>query len=216
MKLGSLGATKLLGTLALVVLVGVGWLFLVSPQRNALVEVHTQIETTRGQSSSLRQQLVVLLELQSHLKDTRTAAKALAGKFPPTADQPELFSAVTAAAATAGIPARRITTLTPTPPVAGSDKAAGGVQPAGATTAADLATQSVSLTIEGTYEEVRKLIANLEGMPRAYLITSLTLGSGTTPGTFTAIIDGTMFAMPPIDDPTSKKLPSETIEHTSP
>ena len=216
MKLGSLRATKLLGTIAVILLAGVGWLFLISPQTSALEEVRVQIETTRSQSSGLRQQLVSLRELQRHLKDTRTTARALAAKFPPTADQPELFRAVTAAADAAGIPARRITALTPSPPVAGSGRSAVEAKRPGATTAADVAAQDVSLTVEGSYQEVRKLVENLEGMPRAYLITSLTLSAGANPGTFTATIDGTMFAMPPAKDPASSGSPLETIKQMSP
>jgi Tfp pilus assembly protein PilO len=209
MKLGSQGATKLIGALALILVAGAGWLFLMSPQANALAEVRTRIETTRSENVALRQRLVVLHGQQSHLKETRTTAQALASKFPPTADQPELFRAVTTAATTAGIPARSITALTPTPPVAGSGKPAAGAPLPGKTTAAQLATQDVSLTVEGSYEKVLRLTKNLERMPRAYLITGLTLGAGTTPGTFSATISGQMFVMPPAKDPASvKALPS--------
>jgi Tfp pilus assembly protein PilO len=220
MKLGSLVATKLLGPLALVLLAGIGWFLLMSPQTNTLTEVNTEIEAARSQSTSLRHQLRVLQDLQQHLNDTRTTAKALATKFPPTAAQPELFRAVTAAAANAGIPARRLTTLTPTPPVAGSGKSTGAAPlpsaGASATPATDVAAQVVSLSVEGSYEEITLLVQNLERMPRAYLITSLTLSAGATPGTFTATIVGTMFAMPPAQDPALATVaPSDTVK-TSP
>jgi len=123
--------------------------------------------------------------------------------FPPTADQPELFRSVTAAAATAGIPAERITTLTPKAPLLGSGRPVGGAKLPGKASAADVAAQSVSMTIEGSYQQMPQLIANLERMPRAYLITSLSLSAGTTPGTFSTAITGDMFVMPPAKDPAS-------------
>lgn len=216
MKLRSPGATKLLGALALALLAGVGWLLLLSPQTSALAEVHAQVDTTRDQNDALRLQLIVLQQQQAQLEDTSAAAEALAAKFPPTADQPELFRAVTAAATDAGIPARSITTLTPTPPVVGSGDPAAGVQLPGAGTTADIAVQNVSLTVEGSYDEMRKLIENLEGMPRAYLINSLTLSAGTTPDTFTATIAGEMFLMPPAKDPAATKASSSVPDQSAP
>lgn len=216
MNLRSPGATKLLDALALVLLVGVGWLLLLSPQTSELAEVHTQIETTRNQNDALRHQLIVLQKQQGQLEDTRAIAEALAAKFPPTADQPELFRAVTAAAKAAGIPAKRITTLTPTPPVVGSGDPADGVQLPGAATAADVAVQKVSLTVEGSYDEMRKLIENLERMPRAYLIPSLTLSVGTAPDRFSTTIAGDMFMMPPAKYPDSAKALSSVANQTPP
>lgn len=216
MNLRSPGATKLLGAFALALLASVGWLLLLSPQTSALAEVHTQADTTRDQNDALRLQLIVLRQQQAQLEDTSAAAEALAAKFPPTADQPELFRAVTAAAADAGIPARSITTLTPTPPVVGSGDPAAGVQLPGAATAADIAVQNVSLTVEGTYDEMRKLIENLEGMPRAYLIDSLTLSAGTAPDTFTTAIAGDMFLMPPAKDPAAIEASSSVPDQPAP
>lgn len=208
MKLTSPSATKLLGSLALILLAGLGWLLLLSPQISALSEVRAEAETARTQNDAQRQLLVVLQGQQKHLSDTRATAAALAAKFPPTADQPELFRSVTAAAATAGIPAERITTLTPTAPLLGTGGPGGTAKLPGKAAAADVAAQSVSMTIEGSYPQMLQLIANLERMPRAYLISSMTLSAGTTPGTFSAAINGEMFVMPPAKDPASAGVES--------
>lgn len=216
MKLTSPGATKLLGSLGLVLLAGLGWLLLLSPQISALAEVRTEVETTRTQNDALRHLLVVLQGQQRDLTDTRATATALATKFPPTAAQPELFRSVTAAAATAGIPAERITTLTPTAPLLRSGGPVGGAQLPGKAPAADVAAQSVSMTIEGSYQQMLQLIANLERMPRAYLITSLTLSAGTTPDTFSTAITGEMFVMPPAKDPASGEGASPAVAQPVP
>ena len=66
---------------------------------------------------------------------------------------------------------------------------------------ADDVQQTVTVTIEGSYEEVRQLLENLELMPRAYLITSVTLGAGTTGTAYATTITGSMFLMPPAPEP---------------
>jgi Tfp pilus assembly protein PilO len=75
-----------------------------------------------------------------------------------------------------------------------------------------LATQDVSVSVTGSYDETERLLQNLEHMPRAYLMTSVALsgsdsaavaadGSTTSAGGFTTTITGEMFVMPPIADP---------------
>lgn len=194
-------ATKLLGSLALVLVAAVGWLFVLSPQSSELGEIQTRITDTRDQNDMLRLQLVSLQRQAQALGDTKAGAQALAEKFPPTADQPGLFEQVTSAAEAAGIPARDLTALTPTPPQVGTADPAQGVQLPSQSTSADLARQSVTLSVEGSYAETATLLANLETMPRAYLVTSVTVSGATDSGGFVTTIVGDMFVMPPAPEP---------------
>jgi Tfp pilus assembly protein PilO len=201
MNLRSPGATKIVGALALLVVVALGWMFVVGPETARLSEVREEIQNTRDQNDTLRLQLVALERQRQELGETRRTARALAVKFPTTADQPGLFEAVTAAAVDAGIGAKGVTTLAPTPPVIGGADPSTGVQldaPAGG---AQLARQSVSVSVQGSYEQTRRLLANLEQMERAYLVTSVTLGAGGETGTFTTTVVGDMFVMPPVPEP---------------
>jgi hypothetical protein len=52
------------------------------------------------------------------------------------------------------------------------------------------------VSVESTYDEARRLLANLETMPRAYLVTSLTVTAGEAVGQFSTTIIGDMFVMP--------------------
>jgi Tfp pilus assembly protein PilO len=201
MNLRSPGATKLLGGLSLGLVAAAGWIFVLSPQTSALGEVQAQIQETKDQNDLLQLQLVVLQRQEKALPETRATADALAARFPPTADQPGLFRAVTAAAVDAGIPARDVTTLTPTPPVLGSATQTEGVQLPSESASPDLARQTVTLTVEGSYRGSQRLLANLEQMPRAYLVTSVTVTTGTDPGTFVTTVTGDMFVMPPPQRP---------------
>lgn len=197
MNLHTPAATKLIGSFALVLVAALGWLFVVSPQGTALGEVRAQIDNTRDQNQVLRVQLTKLQAQEKKLDETAADADALAQKFPPTADQPGLFKDVTQAAADAHIPARDVTALTPTPPVVGGATGADGVQLPGEGTGANLARQTVTLSVNGTYDQTQELLANLETMRRAYLINSVTVTGGETTKTFTTTIVGDMFVMPP-------------------
>ncbi len=205
MSLGTATTTKILGTVALLAGAAAGWLLVLSPQTSELAEVRSQIETTRAKNESLRAQLVRLENQRKQLPATRTTARALAALFPPTADQPALFKAVTAAAAAAGIPGKNVTELTAGAPIAGTAAGAAGsdARLPSASAGSDLAAQTVTISVQGSYEQVQRLAENLEAMPRAYLVSSLTLGTGATPGTYAATVTGQMFVMQAATDPST-------------
>jgi len=200
MNLRSPGGTKVVGALALVAVAALGWLMVVGPQTAALAEVRTQTADAVAQTEVLRQQLAVLKKQQEQLPHIRSASAALSNKFPATADQPGLFEAVSAAASDAGIPAENLTALTPTPPVIGSVDEAAGVALPTEGAVGTLATQTVTVSVNSTYDQARTLLANLEQMPRAYLVTSLELTAVEGAG-FSTTITGEMFVMPVAEDP---------------
>ena len=193
--------TKIIGGVALLSLLALGWVFVLSPRTSAVAEVHRQTAEVRDQNDALRQQIRVLRAQEAGLGEVRASATALAAKFPPTADQPGLFRQVTAAAVEAGIPATKVTALTPQAPVAGRPGQVTGVQLPGESTTSDLAVQKVSMSVEGRPDQLELLMRNLEQMARAYLVTSLTLAQGAEPGVYSATIAGDMFVMPHAPDP---------------
>lgn len=202
MNLRSPGATKLLGALALVLVAGLGWLLVLGPRTEALATVRAETEAASAQNESLRQQLVVLEKQQADLPRTRADAKALAAMFPATADQPGLFQAVTDAASTAGIPARKVTALTPTPPQVGDAQGGtGAAQLPTEQSSGRLARQTVTVSIQATYDQTWQLLENLERIPRAYLVTSITMSTGGESDAYVTTVTGEMFVMPPAEEP---------------
>ena len=202
MNLRTPGGTKVVGSLALLLVAALGWLFVVGPETSALSEARLEVENISDQNDVLTLQLASLKRQQLELAPTRKAARKLAVKFPPTADQPGLFADVTAAAVDAGIGAQGVTTLTPTPPtIGGADPVTGAVGAAPPPAGANLARQTVTVSVTGGYDQTERLLENLEHMPRAYLVTSVTLGGGGEGGEYTTTITGDMFVMPPIEDP---------------
>lgn len=192
-------ATKVVGGLALALVAALGWLLALGPQTSALAEVRAQVQDTRDQNLLLSQQLRSLQQQAEHLDDTRAEAGALAAMFPPTADQPGLFQAVTKAAADAGIGAKHVTALTPTAPSIGGADATGAVQLA--TPTSGLARQTVTISVQGSYAQTQLLMENLEAMKRAYLVSAVTVGGGAQTGAYVTTITGDMFVMAPATDP---------------
>jgi hypothetical protein len=207
MNLQSALATKVLGTLALIGIAAASWFLALGPQSEAISANQTAITETRDQNSVLRVQLAALKKQERELPATLAADKKLEELFPRTADQPGLFQQVGRAASQAGIPASKVTTLAPTAPTleetgtAAAAPADPAVAPADPAASADLARQTVTISVEANYADTQKLLDQLEDMPRAYLISSLTVGAGSTPGTFLTAIGGDMFVMPPAPRP---------------
>jgi Tfp pilus assembly protein PilO len=199
MDLNTPTASKVVGGLSLLAIGGLSWVLVLGPETSTLADTRLQIESTRQQNQVLTQQLSSLKTQSEQLGATRRTARQLAKKFPPTADQPGLFREVTDAAVDAGIGPNGVTTLAPTAPVIGGTEGGVTADPP-ASGSGQLASQTVSVSITGTYEQTRQLLENLEHMPRAYLITSVTLGGGDT-DSYTTTIAGEMFVMPPIEAP---------------
>ena len=222
MDLGTPVATKVVGAVGLLAVAGLGWTVGIGPETGRLSDAREQVTTIQDQNAVLATQLAGLVKQQENLGETRRTARELAAKFPPTADQPGLFKVVTAAAVDAGIGAKGVTTLTPTPPVVGSaDDPAGASTDAGAADPAataggdQLARQTVTVSVTGSYDQTQQLLVNLEHMKRAYLITSVALAGDATNGEFTTTITGDMFVMPPVKDPGKTVEVASTTEEES-
>ncbi|MFC4785483.1 hypothetical protein ACT8ZV_13470 [Nocardioides sp. MAHUQ-72] len=200
MDLSTPNATKALGALSLLALGAVSWVAVIGPETSTLADTRLQVESARQQNTMLTQQLAQLEQQRGEVTAARRTARELAAKFPPTADQPGLFREVTAAAVDAGIGPNGVTTLAPTPPVIGAGAGA-GVTATPAPGSGQLASQTVSVSVTGSYDQTLQLLENLEQMPRAYLIDSVSLSGGGTDGGFTTTIAGQMFVMPPVVDP---------------
>jgi hypothetical protein len=202
-------AAKAMGAASLLLITGAGWMFALGPQTSALAQVHEETEAAAAQNQVLAQQLRTLQDQAAHLEDTRRTAAALAARFPATADQPGLFAQVTSAASRAGIGPRDITALTPTPPVFGTTDPTGAVQP---TNEGDqsLARQTVTVTVDGNAASTRRLLKNLETIPRAFLVNDVTVQAAEA-GSFTATITGDMFVMPPAVFPQPVEKAAEKV-----
>lgn len=186
------------GIAVLLAMLLTGWLVVLSPRSNAISAVNADTTAAAAANDSLRSQIQARRAQQAKLPELRTLAAALAVRFPPNAQQPRLFRMVTAAAGQAGLAPGAVTNLITGAPV--PDAKAGPAQ---------LASQQITMNVTGTAGQLRRLIRNLEQLPRAFRITSITLAStatgpaGTTGGKRTITITGQMFVMATLTDPTA-------------
>lgn len=223
MNLRTAPATILIGVVGTALIAVLGWLLLLGPLTAKVSETKDAVDAAVDRNQLMTGQVAGLEQQKERLPKIRTVADELAELFPATADQPGFFAAVNDAAREAGISPDNVTTLSPTAPslVDASGEAtsetttetaptapttpATGTSAEGTPSGVDLAQQTVSITVEGSYDEVQKLVANLEDMPRAFVIDSLSISSGESseggPSALTVSITGSTFVAPPVDYP---------------
>lgn len=203
MNLRSVGATIGIGTGAIVLLVVAAWILLLGPTLSEIGETDEARADALDRNTLMSVQLAQLQEQADQLGDIRKQAAELTSVFPATADQPGFFAQVTAAARKSGIAPEDVTSLSPgvpqlvqpsTPPV---DPAA---DPAAAPeVVAELATQAITVVADGSYAQLTEMLAQLEGMDRAFLTTSVSVDG--SEGELSLLVTGTTFVAPPLVEP---------------
>ncbi len=196
--------TAIIGIVLLVLVMIVAWFAVLKPRAADVTAVQEQTAVAAAANDSLRNQVAARRAQEAQLPTLSKLSDALSGRFPATAEQAKMFSMITAAAAGAGIAPQFVTNLTVAAP-ADALSATSAALPGVATQIGRIATQTVTLDVRGTASKIRAFIANLEKLPRAFQVTSLTLSTQTTTGkdaasvpggNQTAAITGSMYLMP--------------------
>ncbi|TYL46415.1 hypothetical protein FXB39_13555 [Nocardioides sp. BGMRC 2183] len=216
MKLRSITGTLALGFGALVVLLLASWLLLISPVLGATSDAHDEVSAAQDRNRLMTSQVNGLQDQQDRLPRYQRVADELAALFPPTADQPGFFAAVNSAAQDAGIGSDQLTVLSPSAPVLlgpdgqplAADAAAAqggtGATGEGATTGeggvGEIAEQTVSVTAEGTFTQIQRLLANLEELDRSFVVSALGVADGSTGGQTVTLTGRTFVAAPLLYD----------------
>ena len=209
MNLRSASATALIGSLVLMLTAALGWVLLLGPTLARVGEQREAAEAAADRSALLALQLGRLQAKAEDLGDTERAERRLAELFPPTADQPGFFEQIGEIAREAGYAPGDITTLSPSapaplavpaPPPSPTDDGSGtGAAPAGVPS--DLAVQTVAMTLEGGYDEARRMLRGLERLDRAFLVRSVALSASGDSSSLTMSISGATYVAPPVPAP---------------
>ena len=209
MNLRSASATALIGSLVLLLTAALGWVLLLGPTLARVGEQREAAEAAADRSALLALQLGRLQAKAEDLGDTERAERRLAELFPPTADQPGFFEQIGEIAREAGYAPGDITTLSPSapaplavpaPPPSPTDDGSGtGAAPAGVPS--DLAVQTVAMTLEGGYDEARRMLRGLERLDRAFLVRSVALSASGDSSSLTMSISGATYVAPPVPAP---------------
>ena len=211
MNLRSTSATAVIGSLVLLLTAALGWVLLLGPTLAHVGEQREAAEAAADRSALLALQLTRLQARAEDLGDTERAEERLAELFPPTADQPGFFEQIGEIAREAGYAPGDITTLSPSapaplaapapPPSPTEDGPAAGAAPAAVPS--DLAVQTVAMTLEGGYDEARRMLRGLERLDRAFLVRSVSLSAEGDSSNLTMSISGATYVAPPVPSPAS-------------
>lgn len=212
--------TILVGSLGLLLVAAAGWMLLLGPLTSRVAEQREAAVAAADRTFVLTTQLAKLRAKAEDLTATAAAEEQLRALFPPTADQPGFFEQVGAVAREAGYAPSEITTLSPTAPQlvappapapadpaaedeAGAEADAEAAEPAAppAPPPAEYAAQTVSLTLTGSYDEARRLLAGLEALDRAFLLRSISVAGEAGSSTLTVTLSGSTFVAPPLVAP---------------
>lgn len=208
--------TVLVGSLGLLLVAAAGWMLLLGPLTSRVAEQREAAVTAADRTFVLTTQLAKLRAKAEDLTATVAAEEQLRALFPPTADQPGFFEQVGEVAREAGYAPSEITSLSPTAPqlvvppapapapvdpTAEAEGAPAEPAPAPAPPPAEYAAQTVSLSLTGSYDEARRLLAGLEALDRAFLLRSISVAGEAGSSTLTVTLSGTTFVAPPLVAP---------------
>lgn len=199
MNLRTVPATLIIGGVALVAALGLGWMLLLGPLVGDIGEASQGRTDAQDRNSGMTLKLSQLQQQADELPQTQQTAEQLTAIFPPTADQPGFFAEVADAATDAGIDPRDILSLDPEAPqfldpaVVDPDSPAPNVDE-------QIAVQNVTISLKGTYVQLSSVLANLEKMDRAYLVQSVDLvqSDGEQKNDLTLTVVGATFVAPPL------------------
>ena len=138
--------------------------FLVMPKRAEVSERQDALEQAEAQEQTLQTQLALLQAAKDEAPETNEEIRKIDTLIPPTEDQPGMILLLQSAADRAGVDPLTISPATPT-----------------AATDAQFSTMVVTLDTSGTYFALEEFLYNLETLPRAAKVTSVTLAPGTGP-----------------------------------
>jgi len=133
------------------------------PKMGQVSSANEDLAKARAQQQTLEAQKGALEDLKAQAGDNRQIIEDVHNKIPPTADEPGLIQLLNKAALSAGLD---LTTIAPSPPA--YDDTTG------------LSTIVVSISAQGTYNEITEFTYEIETLPRAAKITSIALVPAST------------------------------------
>jgi Tfp pilus assembly protein PilO len=135
--------------------------FLVLPKMSQVTEAQDALTAAEAQQGSLESQLQALQQAEVDAPEAQQVIEDVDRKLPPTADLPGLILLLNNAASRASV---SLLTVTPANPV--PDPTTG------------LSSINVSVTAEGSYFAITEFLFNIETLPRAAKMLTLSLSPG--------------------------------------
>ncbi len=138
-------------------------LLLVLPKMGQVSQAQVQLDQARGEQQTLESRKSALEDAKAAAPEARKTIAEVHKRIPPTADEPGLILLLQNAAISAGID---LVSLSPGTPVLD--------------TTSGLSKITVSVSATGTYFDVTDFMYQIETLPRAAIVTNLSLAPGQT------------------------------------
>lgn len=210
----------LLTVVAVFGLFAAGYMLLVKPKSSEVGELNATRASQEQQNKQLEGQIKMLQEQAKKLPAVQAELAAIAKKLPANPEMPALIRSITIAADDAGL---TVDSLSPdAPTLYGATASTGGVAAApvaGATSGSDaLGMIPVEFKIHGGYHNMQLFFANLENLPRSFVLHKFSIkqvkdrASNSTykPGDVEATLNGRVFMAVP-----ATSLPAPTTAGAS-
>jgi Tfp pilus assembly protein PilO len=173
-KLRQMWLLTALGSLA--ALAG-GYFLLVSPQASKAAGLRNEAETQQQANAKLTSQIKMLNAQKKDLPAQQAELAKFASKIPSNPAMPALIRSVSDAADNAGVELRSLSPSQPVLVTAGTGRNATAVT-ATAPYGMALAQIPVSIKVVGNYSQVSQFLSEVEGLPRAFLVSGLAVKPG--------------------------------------
>jgi Tfp pilus assembly protein PilO len=177
-----------LAAVAALVLAAGGWFLLVSPKRADAAALRTQVGEKQQANQVLQTQIAALKAQAKDLPKQQATLAAVAAKIPNNGAMPTLIRSLNSAADDTGVELVSMAPTAPTPVVAAAatgatTAATGTARPSGAAAAAvgSLESVGVTLNVVGSYFQVAEYLDRLEGLARAFRVTTFAVVPGSNP-----------------------------------
>jgi Tfp pilus assembly protein PilO len=149
---------SLIAIIAVIVVLALTIFFLVLPKMNQVSSANDQLAQAESQESTLQSQLAALQQAQEDAPEARETIRRVDQAIPPTVDQQGFILLLQNAADQAGVDLFTITPASPT-----TDPASG------------LTVIPNSISVTGSYFAITEFLFDIETLPRAATVTSLTM-----------------------------------------
>ena len=198
--------TTLLAVLAAVLLLVVGYLFVVKPKQGEIADIRTEIEDAQAQQSQVRAQISQLEAVRASIPEVEAALAAAETIIPR--DEAELPAALRMLQMAANDSGVQLDTVSMSRPEVVATEA-------GVTVPADLSQITVSVSLSGGYFQIVDFLRRTEDpvlTPRAILWSSSAVSLDEYP-TLTVTLAGTMYAY--LEDIGAEPAPAPTDAGTA-
>jgi Tfp pilus assembly protein PilO len=167
------------GAVAIIVVIAVaGWFLLVQSQRKQAADLNQQTQQQLQTNQGLQVQIAALKAQSKKLPQMQAQLAEMHTKIPVASDEPQFIRQLSDAAKSAGVTLATVAVADPVSETPTTNASGGVVLPPG-----QLAIVGLTLEVHGNYFEIEEFMNNLEKMPRAVLVSGLSITAATDTGT---------------------------------